>query len=397
MATPFNRTLQSLATESDRPAAAWVAGAGALLTAWIAWACLTRVPVYEATPAGRIELGQGSLGVQAPVSAAVTRSALALGESVTAGQVLVELDSRTIDEALALKRSERAALGARLAAVEAETEAEREALALSQREHAATLAEARAREHEAAPRVEHARELAERLGRAYADGALAEHELSDVKSRAETAERGLTALDRGFERLRLELQRGERDREVRIRRLERDLSEVKGELATLDAAVGALEAERDERRLRAPVSGVLSSVTSLQLGAYVEAGDVLFHVVPEAGPRAVAWFQAARAVGRVRPGQRARLRLDGFPWTRYGMLAGHVDRIGSDPTSGQVQVELALDTGGPLAFPVQHGMTARIEVEVERVSPLTLLLRACGSLGDIAADSTPTVVRATPP
>jgi membrane fusion protein (multidrug efflux system) len=80
----------------------------------------------------------------------------------------------------------------------------------------------------------------------------------------------------------------------------------------------------------------------------------------------------------VRPGQPARLRLDGFPWAEYGTVAATVERVASEVRAGRVRVELAVDGKHPFTVPLEHGLPGRLEIEVERTTPATLILRAAG-------------------
>ena len=96
---------------------------------------------------------------------------------------------------------------------------------------------------------------------------------------------------------------------------------------------------------------------------------------------AVATLGAA-TLGRVQPGQAARLRLDGFPWTRYGTVPATVRRVTVQEGEDTVRVELALHPRPDSAIPLQAGMPGRVEIEVGRVSPATLLLRAVGRQGE---------------
>ena len=96
-------------------------------------------------------------------------------------------------------------------------------------------------------------------------------------------------------------------------------------------------------------------------------------------PRVVAYFPVS-SVGRIRPGQAARLRLDGFPWTRYGLPEAAVVDVGTEPADGLVRVEMALTAGSAPAIPREHGLTGTAEVTVERLSPAQLVLRAAGRL-----------------
>ncbi len=109
------------------------------------------------------------------------------------------------------------------------------------------------------------------------------------------------------------------------------------------------------------------------------------HLIRE--DRIVADFLPA-ALGRIRPGQSARLRLDGFPWTQYGTIPATVIRVISQDDNEWLQVELTIRPNLAPAIPFQRGLVGTVEVEVERVSPATLVLRAAGQRL-VAPDTSP--------
>jgi membrane fusion protein (multidrug efflux system) len=86
----------------------------------------------------------------------------------------------------------------------------------------------------------------------------------------------------------------------------------------------------------------------------------------------------AAAVERIRPEQPARLRLHGFPWTQYGTVPARVTDVGNEASGGLIRVELALRPDPRSSIPVAHGLPGTAEVEVERVTPAVLVLRAAG-------------------
>ena len=112
-------------------------------------------------------------------------------------------------------------------------------------------------------------------------------------------------------------------------------------------------------------------------GSVVQAAQKLCVIVPAGSPRAVAQFSPA-VVGRLKSGQSARIRLAGFPWTQYGRLPASVTNIDTEPKDGLIRVELSLAPRPTSRIPLDHGLTGSVEIEVDRISPAVLLLRAAG-------------------
>jgi membrane fusion protein (multidrug efflux system) len=94
----------------------------------------------------------------------------------------------------------------------------------------------------------------------------------------------------------------------------------------------------------------------------------------------IAEFQPADALGKVHPGQHATLRLQGFPWAQFGTVPAEVSRVAGDIRDGKVRVELAVNPVAGSRIPLQHGLPGSVEVEVERISPLALVLRSAGQV-----------------
>lgn len=151
-----------------------------------------------------------------------------------------------------------------------------------------------------------------------------------------------------------------------------------GELATATAMLERLGHDIEQRRIRAPIAGWLGEVAELRPGTVVRAGDTLGAILPPSTLQVVAHFPPPAALGRLQPQQPARLRLDGFPWTQYGSLAATVASVAHETRDGQIRVGLSLVPHYTSAIPLQHGLPGTVEVEVERVAPVTLVLRAVG-------------------
>jgi membrane fusion protein (multidrug efflux system) len=116
------------------------------------------------------------------------------------------------------------------------------------------------------------------------------------------------------------------------------------------------------------------------VGSVVAVGQTVAVVTPETALELVADFAPANVVGRVLPGQHARMRVTGFPWTRYGMLTATVTAVSSEVLEGRIRVRLALDEHTAAAIPHRHGLIGDVEIELEEVSPAILLARAAGQL-----------------
>lgn len=88
----------------------------------------------------------------------------------------------------------------------------------------------------------------------------------------------------------------------------------------------------------------------------------------------VADFEA-EALGRIRRGQLATLRLNGNVGEQAQAIPAIVLRVADQAQEGQGQVELYALVNAD-SVPLQDGLTGRVEIKVEHISPATLILRA---------------------
>jgi membrane fusion protein (multidrug efflux system) len=318
--------------------------------------------------------------VDARVEGRIVVTHLALGRAVQAGDVLVELDADEAHLALEEEQSRLQAVTPQVAAVQAEIDAETRALEAAQRAARVALDESRSQLAEAEAPARLADDEAARLARLRADALVSE--IEEVRARAESQKRraAVESLRLAIERLERNQQTDDQDRRVRVERLQSDLARLRAQTAASLAAIRRLENDIERRRIRAPIAGTIGEVAELRAGAFVAEGQKLAAIVPEGRLKVVAEFAPSAALGRVRPGQPARLRLLGFPWTEYGTIAATVETVAGEIRAGTVRVELAIQPTPQSAVPFQHGLPGSVEVEVERVAPATLVLRAGGRL-----------------
>ncbi len=381
MEASFHRSLAALRAARNPAAVAGSVVAVVLLGAWVAWGVSARVALYEPSAQCRVETHDAASALQPSIGGTVRASTLALGRAVRVGEVLAELDSDAIALELRSARTRVETLAPQRAAVAREVATLRRALEQDRELSLAASQEADARTREARALATFADETRARQARLRAASLNAESELRTAESEAEQRRWSALAAAHSTQRVGLEQRSRQTDRVARIDALLRVDTELAAAEATARDAIATHLHDIELRSVRSPVNGVLGDVSPLRPGSYVQAGERLATVVPAGPVRVVAEFEPLRALGRIRPGQAARLRLEAFPWTEYGTVSLRVRRVASETRNGTVRVELELYGAPSRSIPLQHGLPGRVEVEVERVSPLTLLLRAAGRGG----------------
>ncbi|MEK6408502.1 MAG: HlyD family efflux transporter periplasmic adaptor subunit [Acidobacteriota bacterium] len=345
---------------------------------WTAWLAFARIALYEVADTARLEVNQAAHPLEASVGGRIVAANLIVGREAQVGDVLIELDA----EAERLQLEEQRTL---LTSLQPQIKALRDEIAAEERvqgggQQSAGVDEARVRYEEAKSSATFAQEEADRLARLHASGVVPEVDL--LRARAEAQKRRAAADSIRLEIIRLESNQRIRESEhqVSLERLSRQLAQLEGQLATGAALVKRLEYEIEKHHIRAPVSGRLGETADVRVGVVIRAGDKLAMIVPPGELKAIAYFPPEGALGRIRPGMPARLRLDGFPSTQYGSLSVTVSSVATEARDGKVWVEFLLSPDPLSAIPLQHGLPGTVEVEIDHVSPATLVLRAAGKL-----------------
>ena len=338
------------------------------LTIALAWACLGRVDVVSAAggkvePRGRVKV------IQAADYGVVRAIHVVEGQSVVAGQALVDLDP-TATHADAEQ--------ARMALLSADIDVARSrALVDAAQGRAArfiappgadpasvqtqrSFVEAKVNEHITAVAALR-QESAQRRG----DYQMVDAELNKIAQQLPLAEEQLTGLEKlgagGYApKMRVSEVRervvGLRQ-DLAIRRAERDKSAaavlaVDQQIAKLDAefareALDALTEAQANHNLRAeelakatdkasltvltaPEDGVVAQIQVATIGGVVKPADPIMVIVPKGAELLVNARVLNRDAGFVHEGQMVEVKLDAYPFTRYGVVKGVVEQIGHD-------------------------------------------------------------------
>ncbi len=104
---------------------------------------------------------------------------------------------------------------------------------------------------------------------------------------------------------------------------ERRIDDVRQRLAKARAAL-------DRLTLRSPIAGRVQSSIIVNVGQVVASGQEIMRVVPENSRLEIEAYVMNRDIGFVRLGQEAVVKVEAFPFTRYGSITAHVTRIARD-------------------------------------------------------------------
>jgi hemolysin D len=115
--------------------------------------------------------------------------------------------------------------------------------------------------------------------------------------------------------------------------------------------------------LTAPADGVVQQLQVHTIGAVVRPADPLLVVVPEGSVLVVEANVLNRDVGFVREGQPVRVKLEAFPFTRYGVVEGRLTFLSRDSIN---------DENLGLVFPARIELTQfSVKVSANETTPLS--------------------------
>jgi membrane fusion protein len=325
----------------------YAAAAGALAMA----ASLAIVAVFgsvtrKAHLAGVIVPRDGTLVVQAPAAGVVTDLRVSEGQQVTAGELLLTIDTERLSsggQGVQKTQAEVAQIvQARLSALRQQGEVHRQNF--KERDHATSerarllndqLAHAREEENLLTKRVELARESLHRHEALAQTGFISQmqiqtrlDELLEARSRLQASKRTILSLK--GERGAADFERASSANQLALQLAEISRAEELAKQELLESSARAKAA------VIAPIDGTIAA-TDLVNGFAVHAGQSMLTLIParEGNTRAEGFvahlYAPSRSAGFAREGQAVQLRIDAFPFQKFGFIAGRVRKVSKAP------------------------------------------------------------------
>ncbi len=142
-----------------------------------------------------------------------------------------------------------------------------------------------------------------------------------------------------------------------IARNRRDWHEkLKGLINNLPEIEQGLEKAREHQRLqvlRAPLDGLVQKLIVNTVGGVVQPAQTLMLITPpDAAQRAEVRIEN-KDIGFIRPGEEVTIKVDAFPYSRYGTLQGTVLSLSHDAIQRDRNEAMAGQPGSQSVFPAQ--------------------------------------------
>jgi hemolysin D len=144
------------------------------------------------------------------------------------------------------------------------------------------------------------------------------------------------------------------------------LGEAQRQAAETAQKLAKAQAKTLHMTLQAPVSGTVQAVSITSIGQVLMPGEEVMRIVPDGVGFEIECYMPNKDIGFIRAGQEAVVKIESFPFTRYGTLRAYVKRVGieaiPEPDAQQQEANPAkaarstLSAGGQrmqnLVFPV---------------------------------------------
>ena len=113
------------------------------------------------------------------------------------------------------------------------------------------------------------------------------------------------------------------DNAQKLEEAERRAEDVRERLAKAEAAL-------DRLTLRAPIAGHVQSSIITNVGQVVTSGQEIMRIVPRDSGLEIQAYVRNRDIGFVSVGEEAVIKIESFPFTRYGVIHARVIRVATD-------------------------------------------------------------------
>jgi hemolysin D len=157
---------------------------------------------------------------------------------------------------------------------------------------------------------------------------LEQERIEQVKER-DVQSSTLSVLDAGIANIR---QRESAARAEFESRLLTELTETENRLAAFDQELVKTEQRISLQTLAAPVAGTAHRLAVHTVGGVVTPAQELMHVVPDGDAVEVEAWVPNRDIGFVHEGQPVRIKVETFPFTKYGTVDGTLINVSGDAT-----------------------------------------------------------------
>ena len=105
------------------------------------------------------------------------------------------------------------------------------------------------------------------------------------------------------------------------------IREITSEVSALAPEVEKSKYSLNSKSIRASVDGVIYNLKQHRSGKVVQSGEVIMELIPNDSPLEVQTKVLNRDIGFISVGQKVKVKLDSFKFTKYGYIEGTIVNI----------------------------------------------------------------------
>ena len=133
-------------------------------------------------------------------------------------------------------------------------------------------------------------------------------------------------------------QKAQAEEEFKRDRL-KELADAETQATALDQELKKAEERERLKTITAPVSGTVQQLAIHTLGGMIQPGQALMAIVPDDSGIEIEAMIQNQDIGFVAEGQEAVIKLEAFPFTRYGTVPGKIKIVSEDAVGGSSDVQ----------------------------------------------------------
>lgn len=163
-----------------------------------------------------------------------------------------------------------------------------------------------------------------------------------------------------------------------------ELNDVESRIAAISESLKSVADKVSRAELKAPVDGIVQKVHIKTVGGVVQPAQKLVEIVPASGDLMIRARISPADVAFLKPGQEVRVSVTAYDPQIYGTLQGRLERIGADAIDDgkgnrffEIDVRTVKDHLGDEArpLPIAPGMVTETEVITGKRTILTYLMK----------------------
>jgi membrane fusion protein, adhesin transport system len=150
-----------------------------------------------------------------------------------------------------------------------------------------------------------------------------------------------------------------------------ELAETRTKIAGLKATLGAQQRRFEQTELRAPIAGIVKTVSATSIGQVIKPGEMVAEIVPDNAPLLLQVRIRPEDIAFLREGMKTVVKLSAYDSSIFGSLEGSLSRLSADSLTdergqtyflGDVQLAQSFIERLGESWPIKSGMTAHVEI-----------------------------------